>query len=224
MSGFGSYNSWPFTFGGGESNEEICHQFLLDEYRKHGWDVEPGSLGEIEAYAEASLASQVMEAAERGGGQCVPATMCESLPDWEEATGTLAAGSPAERRAVIKAKFLGYGGNAEPDIYNVCAALLGRQLVSVSYVSDAGDVTYWPGINPGPPGLEWATTRNIVLVRVTKVGVSEGVFRRLVSTMRALLDDFLPSRMDHSVYTHDTDSNGDDGFVVGKSLVGEAAP
>lgn len=220
--GFGAYSPFPVRFGGGKRPVETEHEALLETY-KPVFNVDQGELPWLEAMAEAAVAGMMWAGSLRLANQRTPTKMIDGLRIWEEACGLSPSASdpPVERRAEVAAKFRSYGNNAEPDIRDVCAAMMGSNFVELSWVLTAEDVTYWPGINPGPPGLEWFSRQCIAYIEVTKAGLDQASFDRKVGKLTQALDSFLPAWMTFEIFTVDT-SGADEGFILDFSSLDEA--
>lgn len=219
MPQFGGYGPFPFRFGGGDHPVKVYHKALLEAY-DGVFNTDEGSLTELEALAEASVLAHVPIATERLKGQRVPSRMTTALPKWEEACHTLPSEQQTlkERQDAIAAKLRGMGPNAEPDIADACAALLGAHYVGVHYVDSSEEITYYPGVNPGPPGQEWASNVRHVFVKVQTLGKPLADFRVLMARLERMLGDILPSDMKGDWYVHNT-LGGVDGFYLDVSLL-----
>jgi hypothetical protein len=219
VSSFGGYGHFPFTFGGGDEPTKTYHKALLEEY-EGVFNTELDSLPEIEAYAEAAMLAHVPNAAGRLANQRIPPKMTTALPKWEEACHTqpTANQSLEERQAEVAAKLRGLGPNAEPDIADACAALLGEHFVGVHYVDASEEITYYPGANPGPPGQEWASNVRHAFVQVRPLAKPLHEFRVLLGRLERMLGDMLPSDMKGDWYVHNT-IGGVDGFYLDVSLL-----
>lgn len=223
MAGFGRFNPWPFQFGGGKREIEIVHESLVDAYSPV-LDMSEDTFAEIEAHAEATVLSGLWIAGERLRNQAVPATMIEALPDWEAITKLrpAAGDSDDDRRAELAGKIRGLFNNAEPDISEACAEVMGINFVQCWYLEDADAMTYWPGMAPGPSIMPWASGRAYLLVECTRGTLSSVEYLRKVGRLSRLLDDMLPVWMTFSIYRHDTDPvTSDAGFLLGTSILGE---
>jgi hypothetical protein len=143
---------------------------------------------------------------------------------WEDATRINVGldDSEIERRARLAAKMRGLGGNTIGDIRDACARLCGSNFVALHTVAPANEIVFWPGVNPGPPGLEWMSNRATVYVELTKSGLDQGAFESLVSRLLGELDDLCPSWLTFAWFTVST-SLGVDGFFTDLSLVGQDA-
>ncbi|NUP13739.1 MAG: DUF2313 domain-containing protein [Polyangiaceae bacterium] len=219
--GFGPYGGFPRRFGGGKSVKQIIHEDLLKFYKPIFTD-DPEQLPWVESYAEASILQNVQICANRLRKQLQPRKMLENLPVWEEATGLRPSprDSRRDRQAELAAKMRGFGNNAEPDIRDACQELLGENFVDVHYVADDEEITYIPGFNPGPPGLEWSANRCVARVEVRKGTLTATQFDRLIGKLCRLLSDFLPSWMSWEWFLHST-NDPDKGFILDVSLLDE---
>lgn len=203
--GFGAYNGFPFKFGGGDSIVEIEHQALLDAYAP-GWDDSEGTENWSECYAYAVAISAVWAINKRLANQLIPMRMLEFLRVWEESC-TLRPSrtdTDVERRQRVAGKLRGLVNNAIGDITQAAAESLAENFEALLTVDPANDVTYWPGINPGPPGYEWASTKAIIGVRMNENGLSNARFFAKRSAVVNLLDSLLPTWMTLAVGTGDT--------------------
>lgn len=225
MLGFGKYNPFPLTFGGGESTLEVEHLAMLDELAP-GWDVSEGTAVWNEAYAHAGVLSLIWSCNERLKNQALPLRMLENLTVWEEATGlrpTL-ADLDGERRRRVAAKLRGLAGNRLADISDTCSAIFGDNFSQVTRVDPANGITYWPGgpalpsgqgmSAPGPPGFEWSTNRVVLLVVVTTDGLSSALFQDKRSALYDALDTLIPAWMTITIGVGSS-------FIVNVGIVGQ---
>lgn len=176
----------------------------------------------VEAAAEAAAVAMIWAAGERLSNQSQALKMIEALPVWEEACGLQpgAKDSARERRDALAAKFRGYGGNTESDIRGICSASMGSAFVALHHVPAAEATSYWPGINPGPPGYEWMSNFSLVLAQVTKSGLGDAEFRRRVNKMTATVDEVLDSECTFDWFRWDTDGT-EEGFFLDVSELDE---
>jgi hypothetical protein len=221
MAGFGRFNPWPFQFGGGKRPIEVIHEALVDAYSPV-LDMSQDTFADIEAHAEATVLAGTWVAGARLRNQAVPATMVEALPEWEQITKLRPAAddSDDDRRAELAGKIRGLFNNAEPDISEACAEVLGSNFVACHYVSESEAMTYWPGMAPGPATQPWSSARCIVLVEATKGALSSDAYSRKVGRLERLLDDMLPAWMTFCVFRHD-ELSGVAGFYLDESMLDE---
>lgn len=222
MAGIGRFNPFPFRLGGGKRPIELAHEALVAAYGQN-LDVDDSTITGLEAYAEAAVVSQVWTVANRLGHQLVPSKMVDNLPIWESITRLQPAASDrdADRRAELAGKMRGLFNNAEPDIRDACAEVLGTNFVNVVYTASADEITYWPGLNPGAPLTPWTSNVCMVWVEVTKAHLSQESFDRKIGRLGRMLDDLLPVWMGFDFYTVDTNGT-DEGFILDVSLLDEA--
>lgn len=205
----------PLVLGAEDLVHEDVQAALLRPLERY-LDTEPGTGVNSETYGEATLVEAVWAVNERLAGFMIPSRMLESLPTWEEACGLRPtdADSDAQRRGAVGAAFRGISGNAPPDIADAIAAAAGQAYVDTLRCDPADDVTYWPGINPGPPGFEWSSNRAIVGAKLTSDGQSLRQYRAAQAAVARTLDRMLPARMGYRV-------GSGDGFLAGVGIVGE---
>ena len=217
MPGFGRYNTFPLRFGGGKKPIEEEHEALLDAYSP-GWDVSEDTAKHAEAYAHALAISVIWACNKRLSNQALPLKMQETLSEWESVTRLRPAKTDLEvvRRRRLAAKLRGLAGNTVSDIHDACELLLGAHFDGLHAVDPADEIASWPGINPGPPGYEWSSNRCHIQVQVNKSGLTQTEFRLLMNRLELMLDALLPAWMTYAWHTGS-------GFIVGTSLLGEAA-
>lgn len=221
MIGFGRYNQFPFTLGGGPSSVEDEHNALLSAYAP-GYDVSDEQGKAAIAFAHASAIANGWAMDGRLGNQTQPLKMLEALTLWEQATSLRPSTDDLDidRRRAVASKLRGIANNTVTDVAEAAKALLGNNFVAANVVPPADEVVYWPGGpgqtngGPGPPGYEWSTNRATVQLTVTKAGLSDREFDRLMSLLLKLLSGMLPAWMTFTV-------NQGSGFIVEESLIGE---
>jgi hypothetical protein len=224
VASFGKYGPMPLRFGGGTRAIEAVHRAHQEALEPFLDVTDEDGIAYVETYADASVMAEAWKASQRLRNQLQPAKMLESLPVWEEAT-RLRVGlddTEGERRSALAGKFRGLSGNAIGDIRDACALLCGANFVALHTVAPADEIVFWPGVNPGPPGLEWSSNRATVYVELTKAGLDQGSFDSLVSRLLSTLDDLCPSWLSFAWFTTST-VGGTDGFFLDYSLLGQDA-
>lgn len=213
--GLGRYNPMPFRLGGGDSTVEIEHAAILDSLSK-SFDISDGTEVFEEAFVDAMAVALVWAVNERLRNQVIPSRMMENLATWEQACGLrpTPADRPSERRAKLEARLRGVANNTVTDIEEVSRAIFGVNFVAVVPVDPLDWIVYWPGINPGPPGLEWATNRVRVAIRVSTDGLTNSLFIDKRSALANQLDAMLPSWMGYAIGVGSS-------FVVNLGVVGQ---
>lgn len=209
-------NSYPRSHGGDDTPEAGEHVALLLALDKV-LDGTEGTEFEIEAYAHAQAIGIIWAINERLANQLQPMKMMEALASWESAC-RLRPGpndSVIERRRRVAAKFRGFVGNTIADLYGTATSIFGANLVDIVTVPDASQVTYWPGVNPGPPGFEFSSNRCIICVRVNKNGISDEQYVDKANRLAQALDAMLPAWMRAVIGVYST------GFVCGVGIVGQ---
>jgi hypothetical protein len=178
---FGGGAGFPRTFGGSDSIVDLEQGAMLQALAPV-LDSADSSANFAETYGHAVGLATIWSVNGRLEAQWIPARMLETLPMWEEAMRLRPApdATSVERRAEVAAKFLGFAGNGLGEIYDSCAQLLGAALLEITFPSEDEATTYWPGINPGPPGFEWASNRALITIRVQRSGLSDPDFYALL--------------------------------------------
>jgi len=193
---FGRFGGYPRRYGGGDSTKQIELEAFLDAFAP-AWDAaeDTENYAECEAYAVA--VAMIWDINRRLTNQAIPAQMLEALPIWEETLKLRPADtdSAAARRGKVAAKLRGIAGNSTGDIVAALTALLGTTFVQLVIVPTANELTYWPGIYPGPPGYEWSSNRALVGVEVQQGVLSDAEFQDKQDAVVELLDLMLPSWM-----------------------------
>lgn len=211
MSRFGLYNIFPLEFGGGASDFEIEHQNLL-RYLEPGFEGSDDNPTYWETYGEAMALAIMWACNKRLAGQGNPNSMIDDIQSWETATRTepVKGQSDRSRRDALAAKLAGLVSNNISQIEVAAAAILSDSFVSVVVFDPDFHITYWPGVNPGPPGYEWSTSKMHIGVRYQPTG--DGLERKL-EALRKDLDNKLPAWMTYEI------GQGDE-FVVNEGKIG----
>lgn len=218
----GRWGRFPFRFGGEQPVEEIAAGAMLKALSPEpgvGFDRTDPML-EAEVNSHAGVIATIWSVNERVTNSAIPPLMMESLPEAEEAYGIRPTPnqSDAERRAVVAGKKLTSSSNRRGDIEDAVRAIAKTQFVALNVADEATQVyAWWPGGDPGFPGMEWASNRMHYQVSLTKAGLPDDAsFARLRAAVENLLHAILPASHTFSV-------NTGIGFVIGESLLGEAA-
>ena len=221
MPGLGRFNKFPLRFGGGKSAHEQIHEALLSSYSKV-LDTSPDGVVDSEAYAEAACLAMVWTAGRRAANQLQPMRMLDWLEPYEQILLTRPApgDTDATRRRAVAGKFKALTSNAEPDILAACSAILGVNIVGVSYLEDPDVTEYQPVINPGPPGFEWYSDALVVRVEVNNIGITQSAYDRKVARVEEMLSSMLPAWMRFEVFRWDTDGS-ESGFYLDLSMLDE---
>jgi hypothetical protein len=124
-------------------------------------DPNSGTENWCEAYGEATVLASAWACTRRAANQAIPTRMIEALPGWETCCGLrpVLEDSDYERRQRLAAHNRALVGNSYGDLEDVAARALGANFEELRVVDPADHTVYWPGINPGPPSLEWSTNR-----------------------------------------------------------------
>jgi len=189
---------FPLKFGGHNDTQDVEHQALLDALAP-GWDVEVDTELWIETRVDALALTMMWVINRRAGNQAIPKRMQEALADWETATNLrpLANDTLRARRNALAAKLRGIVANTISDIEAACVAALGDNFVALVQVAEADWVTYWPGINPGPPGYEFSSNRAHICIHCNRDRdrPSDSAFEALRSKLIQTLLHMVPAWM-----------------------------
>ncbi len=221
MSGFGRMNPWPFTFGGGQRPIEQEYNALRDALapNRRGYNVDD-DLIDIENYAHATALAQIWVANKRSQNQALPLRMLEELRRWEEILKHRPAPTDSDqsRRGAVQAKLRGMAGNSLVDIEATARAVLGPNYVAVYTVDPDDEITWWPGINPGPPGFEWCSNRCTIGVAMSRKGLSNAEVDGKIARLEEKLDAMMRADMAFCVGIEDPVDDG--GFICGIGVCG----
>jgi hypothetical protein len=217
MPGFGKTNPFPRRFGGGTRPRTFEERALKRSFERDGFDVSAGSVRAAEAYAFSSALSCIWAVNGRLANAEIPARMLETLPTYEEILKTRPSADDTDnaRRQAVAAKLRGVSGQSTADdIEAVCTELLGAAFEGLVTTAPADEYSFWPGINPGPPGFEWTSNRCVVGIRVRQGSRDDDSWGRALQQLQDLLRTLLPS---WEFFTVGTD---DGGFVAGVGIAG----
>lgn len=217
MAKFGR-DPFPRRFGGGKRYHEVELEALLDALAP-GWDTAEDSPFYAETYAAALGVATIWTVNARTRNQMIPERMLDGLTTWEEACRLRPAPTDTvqARRRAVAAKLRGLAGNTLGDIYDACSTLLGAAFDSIVTDPEASAITYWPGINPGPPGYEWSSTRARIAVRMRKDLLTDAEFKARRAQLVPMLDALIPDWMTFTVGVGSLGSQ----FIVNQGIVGQ---
>lgn len=220
--GFGAYGIFPFDLGGGDpdveggSFVETEHNALLRELEP-AFDVSEDTDVWLETLSEAIILAGIWAVNQRLRGWLIPLRMMESLPIWEQATGLrpgLEATAPARRRT-LDAKLGGMASNAIGAIETAAQRVLGAAFGGLVITDPSDQITYWPGVNPGPPGFEWSTNRVRIGIIIDETALGGDDFVDVRARVWLAIEPILRIDMTLAIGV------GSD-FTVGISVVGKA--
>lgn len=190
------FNPYPRRFGGGTGALRDELQALLDALEP-GWDPGDETESYAELYAHALAIAIVWAVNGRVRAQAIPATMLEALPSWEEilrVPPTL-SDQVQVRRGRVAAKLLGIASNAVAAITAVAQTICGLSYVELRTPSGAEVWSYWPGVNPGPPGLEWSSNLATVSIVVQQSTKTEAEYFAMIEQLTTTLMPMIPTWM-----------------------------
>jgi hypothetical protein len=195
-------NPFPRRLGGGPRYLEVEHQAILDRLAP-GWDTSVDTELYAETWAQAIAVSIVWSINTRVRRALIPDSMVEALPLWETACRLRPAPGDTvyTRRRILAAKLRGLAGNTVTDIEATAVSFLGSRFVALRTVAEEDATTYWPGINPGPPGFEWASNRCHIAVATTQADATDAEFADAVSRLLIDLQALVPAWMTFVVGT-----------------------
>jgi len=217
MPGFGLYNPFPFEFGGDISVEEVEHNALLDAGEEWGFSKSEDTTNWAECAAYAGVLASIWAVNDRVSNQMIADRMLENLVVWEEACGLRPGADELDidRRRRLSGRQRAAANNSLGDIHDVASTLCGANYEQLVLVAPTDQVTYWPGVNPGPPATPWSSNRARVGIRLNKNGLTEAQFQRLRSELYTTVDAMLSSAWTLTIGTGT-------GFTLGSSLLGQA--
>lgn len=213
MSGFGSPNPFPRRFGGSRRPQTLERAALARVFAKEEWDISDETTKAAEAYAFGRAIGSIWSINRRLAGAEVPATMVETLPTYEEIHRTRPSPEDTDnaRRSYVEAKMRAIAGQAtSTDIEDVCIVLLGSRFEGLATVDPADEFSYWPGVNPGPPGFEWTSNRCVLGIRVRQGTTGRAAWERLLSQLYQTLSTLVPAYIVFEI------GQNDGGFLVGE--------
>jgi len=206
----------PIRIGAKDDTLDIEHGALLDSMRRY-LDVSEGTEIFDETRADARAVEMIWRVNRRVGKQNFPLSMYENLPKWEEAcTIKPAIGTPdIERRNRLAGKLRGLGGNDVQGMFDAAELIAGKNFTAGRRVDPSDIVSYWPGINPGPPGYEWSSNYATIGIQLNKSGLLESEFLDLRNKVIETIDELRPSWQTYVIGTDDT-------FLLGVGIVNQS--
>lgn len=215
MIGFGWTNPWPLRFGGGESTKQVVRDAILDGVGEFLDKDDPANYAE--SAGEAALVALIWNCNKRLSNQAIPERMLENLEVWEQALMLRPSNEDTakERRARVAGKLRGQGNNAVTDIQAVASTVMGVNYDGLIQVDVADVVSYWPGVNPGPPGYEWCSNYAHIAIKTNKDGLTDYQWLDKVDRLHQQLHAMLPAWMTFEIGTGDS-------FVAAVGILGQA--
>lgn len=219
--GFGRFGTFPFDLGGGNPDVEggsilESEQRALLTELELALDPDEDFEWYQEAYADAIATSIIWATNRRLRSWLKPEDMVESLPVWEQSTGLRPSSkdTDTERRQRVAGKLRGLINNALIDIEAASQSILGKAFGGIILVAPSNVISYWPGVNPGPPGFEWTSNKAIVAVSIKKELLTEDEFSSARQALFDQLDTLVPIWMTFQIGVGST-------FIVNQGIVGQ---
>lgn len=205
---------FPFRFGARDRTREVEHRALLDALRD-AFDVDSGTEIYAETHADALAIELIWRIVRRVGKQNDPRKMLENLPKWERACTLRPSALDADitRRQRLAAKLRGLSGNSLSDQEAAAAEALGNLFEAMVLVDPDDLITYWPGLNPGPPGYEWTSSRAVVGFKFTETALTANELEVILGWAMQILADLVPSWQTFVF-------GSGDGFICSEGLIG----
>ncbi len=187
---------FPWRFGTHDNTQDVIHQTLLDALAP-GWDVSVGTEAWIDARVDALAVTLIWQVNRRVANQGKPLRMLDVLPDWEQAASLVVLKSDTDvaRRRRLAAKLRAIVNNAIQDIEDVCRTHLGTNFVELMVVDPTDAITYWPGVNPGPPGYEFSSTRACICAHANLNNIADSEWLRRRDSLVEDLENSMPAWM-----------------------------
>ncbi len=208
-------NPYPRRYGGGMRAFEAEHMALLDRLAP-GWDTSSDTANYAELYAYAVAISVTWAVNTRVRRCLIPAGMMRSTVETWETAMRLRPGrndSLTARRAAIATRLRGIASNTIQDISDTAETLMGSRFVALRTIAEADTTTYWPGINPGPPGWEWSSNRCTFAIQITEAGDTDAERAALIGRLYAALESIAPAWMTFAIGTGEP-------FIAGLAITG----
>jgi hypothetical protein len=209
--------SWPFPFrfGARDKTKDQEHRAIL-EYLSRWFDVDSTTALYAETRADAASIRTIWTTNRRIANQAQPKRMMEWLPEWESITKLRPSvdDTDVERRARMASKLKGQGGNSITNMAAAAEEELGVYYDGFALVDPDDWVTYWPGLNPGPPGYEFSSNRATMGFKMTRDDLDDASFVRRRSNLLLTIDQMRPSWMTYVVGVGS-------GFLAGVGIVGQ---
>lgn len=206
---------FPLRFGARKKDQDAIHAGMLN-YLSTWFDVDSDTELYAETRVDALAVSWIWSCNRRAVNQAKPRSMLESLPEWEEiCTLRPAVGdTDVERRARVASKLRGQHGNNMQDLASAAEEELGVYYVTYAIVDPDSEVTYWPGLNPGPPGYEFSSNRATLGIQMSRDDLDDDAFLRRRAHLIKTLDEQRPAWLTFVVGVSG-------GFLAGVGVVGQ---
>jgi hypothetical protein len=211
---------FPWRFGGADKTIDQEHQALLDALAP-GWDVSDDTELYAETGTDAMAVTIIWAINRRFGNAFIPTKMIDLLESYERACHLRPkkTDSRRKRRNAVAARLRGLAGHTIADIEAAALNAAGSAFVALTVPASANIFSYWPGINPGPPGFEFMSNRAQVAIHLSGDGLSDTDLALLVRAVDVAIEAVKPAWLRVEVGIGDGSNDGT-GFVVGLGVVG----
>ena len=207
-----------WNLGSPQEIEAAIYQGLLDEFAP-GWNVESDVELAAELKADAWAISLIWQVHRRLYNQLDPMKMIEMLPVWEQIFRFLPVpdATLVERRRRVAGRLKASVTNKLARVIDVAQTILEDAYVEV--VTPVG-VDYWwymPGVNPGPPGMPFASARAMLAVHMNDTSYPRSELLRRRADLLGELGDMLPA---YVIFDVGIGTGHGNSFVTGQGIVG----
>jgi uncharacterized protein YmfQ (DUF2313 family) len=209
---------FPWRFGGADKTVDQEHQALLDALSP-GWDVSDDTELYAETGTDAMGVTIVWQISRRFGNAFIPTKMIDLLESYERACHLRPKKTDPrrKRRNAVAARLRGLAGHTVADIAAAARNAAGSSFVDLVAPSAADIFSYWPGINPGPPGFEFMSNRAQVAIHLNGGNIDDADYRLLVTAVERAVDAVKPAWLRVVIGTGSGDSTT---FVAGTGVTG----
>lgn len=186
---------FPWRWGAADLTLDQEHQAILDALAP-GWDVDTDTQAYAEAGTDALAVTMIWQANRRFGNQAVPPKMLgDTLKAYERATNLRPRPTESRRarRNALAGKLRGLGRNTFDDLEDAASKAAGSAFVALVAPNTDDIFSYWPGVNPGPPGFEFMSKRAQICVHLRDDGLSDQEFRRVARQVVDAMDAVKPA-------------------------------
>jgi hypothetical protein len=185
---------FPWRFGGADTIVDVEHQALLDALSP-GWDISDDTELYAEVGTDAMAVTIIWQINRRFGNALIPRKMTDLLESYERACNLRPRRSDSRRRRrdALASKLRGLAGHTIADIEAAAENAAGNAFVALTVPADADIFSWWPGINPGPPGFEFSSNRAQIAIQLNGGGMTDSEYLRTVASVERALEVVRPA-------------------------------